>query len=352
MKYKQSYKSGLTREKIDAYSKASNPTRREIEGSLTGPFEQDALDGWETSGLQTGQMKRLDKRFQFQSSTPYIVGGALITICSIIFFFTFNTIETPKQVITEKIQLSTEQSDAIMPVSIDTMQELPKSRQIQITALKTTQQGIKSQPENTPMTQVDELPIVIFEPLKLEIESPTQKISTQKTAKEIYLHDLKLIDYSQYRSKPAIETERIILSGTPADLENKLHSETETTVTTVSIPYMDYIDKTMSYVGKGKWKQSLQRLQLILATYPDDVNGHFYAGLCSYNLQQYEDAKQHFATCLQLSFNNFNEEATWYLAQSLVANGEKNNAKQLLTTIRDQKGYYAKQAEQLLKGLK
>lgn len=352
MKHKQAYQTGLTREQIDAYSTAPNSTRREIEGSINDSFEQDALDGWEASGLQTGKMKRLDKRFQFQSYTPYIIGGVLTTLSIIILLTAFNKTDASLQPTKEKIQLSAEQSDAIMPISIDTMQELPKSRQIQITVIKTTQQGIKSQPENTPMTQVDEIPAVIFEPLKLEVEFPTQKISTQKSAKEIYLHDLKLIDYSQYRSKPAIETERIILSGTPADLENKLNSETETTVTTISIPYMDYIDKTMDYVGRGKWKQSLQRLQLILVTYPDDVNGHFYAGLCSYNLQQYEDAKLHFATCLQLSFNNFNEEATWYLAQSLVANGEKNNAKQLLTTIRDQKGYYAKQAEQLLKGLK
>jgi len=352
MKHKQAYQTGLTREEIDAYSNAPTSIRREIEGSLNDSFEQDALDGWETSGLQTNKMKRLDKRFHFQPYTPYIIGGVLTTLSIIILLATFNKVDPPLQPTKEKIQLSAEQSDAIMPVSIDTMQELPQSRQIQITVIKTTQQGIKSQPENTPLTQVDEIPTVILKPLKLEIEFPTQKISIQKTAKEIYLHDLKLIDYSQYRSKPAIETERIVLSGTPADLENKLNPETETTVTTISIPYMDYIDKTMGYVGRGKWKQSLQRLQLILVTYPDDVNGHFYAGLCSYNLQQYEDAKQHFATCLQLSFNNFNEEATWYLAQSLLANGEKNNAKELLTTIRDQKGYYSKQADRLLKGMK
>lgn len=354
MKHKFTYQSPLTREQIDAYRTGNNSARRETEGQLNDSFDQDAMDGWEESGLSTAAMhKRLDKRFASTNKGLYLVSGIAIVLITGAAFFLLNKTPQTETSSAPKVALSMEQSDAVMPESIDTMQELPKSEQISIVSIKNTQQDINTQPETAPITTIDELPAVVLEPLKLEEPQQEVKVSTQKNAKEIYLHDLKLIDYSQYRSRPVVPTERIVMTGTPADQEEKTSHEAEsTTITKVDVPYMDYIDKTMGYVSKGKWKQSLQRLQIVLETYEDDVNAHFYAGLCLYNLQQYEEAKTHFATCLQLSFSNFNEEATWYLAQSFLANGEKNKAKELLVVIRDQKGYYAKQAEKLLKGIR
>lgn len=353
MKHKSTYQSFLTREQIDAYRHASAASRRETEGQLSDAFDQDALDGWEESGLSTTAMHgRLDKRFGYSNKGLYLIGGtAAVVIVVSLLLLNLSGKETAPA--THQVELSVEHSDAVMPESIDTLEELPKSEQISIVSIKHTQQDINTQPETAPVSTIHELPQVVLEPLKLEESTPEVKVSTQKNAKEIYLHDLKLIDYSQYRSRPVIPTERIVMTGTPADQEEKNNHEAEsTTITKVDIPYMDYIDKTMGFVSKGKWKQSLQRLQIVLETYSDDVNAHFYAGLCLYNLQQYEEAKTHFATCLQLSYSNFNEEASWYLAQSFLANGEKTSAKELLTAIRDQKGYYAKQAEKLLKGIR
>lgn len=353
MKHKSTYQSHLTRERIDAYRNGNTTVRRETEGQISDSFDQDALDGWEESGLSTSAMhSRLDKRFSYSNKGLYLISATAAVLILSAFFLVkyFNKEATPQM---QQVELSVEHSDAVMPESIDTLQELPKSEQISIVSIKHNQQDIHTEPETAPVATIDELPKVVLEPLILEVSTPEVRVSTQKNAKEIYLHDLKLIDYSQYRSRPVIPTERIVMTGTPADQEEKTNHEAETTtITKVDIPYMDYIDKTMGFVSNGKWKQSLQRLQIVLETYPDDVNAHFYAGLCFYNLQQYEDAKTHFATCLQLSYSNFNEESSWYLAQSFLANGEKNSAKELLTAIRDQKGYYAKQAEKLLKGIR
>ena len=349
MKYKQTQRSGLSREQIDAYKNGSEQERRQIEGSVNGSFEQDALDGWQLSAAGTSSMKRLDKKFIRPSKLPLYLGvvAAVALTAGTIVFLSSSPVPTPAE---QKVQLSVEQTDVSIPASIDTLEALPETEQIQIASIKTMQQELQSQPATVPTTDLQEIPDVVLEPLTIaQPKESNPKIAKQKSAREIYYHDLKLIDYSAYRSKPVIETERVVLSGTPADQEEKGSQSTETTITTVAIPYMDYIDKTMLYVGKGKWKESLQRLQLIIKAYPDDVNGHFYAGLCSYNLQQYEDAKQHFANCLQLPFSNFNEEASWYLAQSLLANGEKSQAKELFVVIRDQKGYYSKQAEKVLK---
>jgi TolA-binding protein len=350
MSHKNTYRSGLSREQINSYGKASSSDRRKTEGAVTDGFDQDALDGWTEAGITTTSMKHADQRFRMKN--PSLLIGSIAVAVAITGTILFLNIGNETNLAQKQVELSVEQTDAILPVSIDTLQELPEKEQIQIASIRNTQREINEQPEDAPLTVVEDLPTVVLEPIELKSEATPQKISIQKTAKEIYLHDLKLIDYSQYRSKPVIPTERIVLTGTPADEEKKDEQETETEITQVDIPYMDYIDKTMDYVNRGKWKQSLQRLQLILETYPDDVNAHFYAGLCCYNLQQFVDAQQHFASCLQLSFNNFNEEAAWYLAQSMLANGEKSNAKEMLILIRDQKGYYSKQAEKLLKGIK
>ena len=349
MKYKQTYQSGLSREQIDAYKSASEQTRREIEGSVNGSFEQDALDGWQMSAAGTSSMHRLDKKFSSPSSWPIYLGGAslaVIAVAGVLFFRNTPSETLPSK---EKVELSVEQTDISLPAAIDTLEALPETQQIHIASIKTTQQELQSQPATVPTTDLQEIPALVLEPLIISVPAETNpKLVKQKSAKEVYYHDLKLIDYSAYRTSPTIETEQLMLSGTPANQES-MQEATETTLTTVSIPYSIYIKKTMLYVGKGKWKESLQRLQLIVKTYPDDVNGHFYAGLCSYNLQQYNEAKQHFASCLQLPFSNFNEEASWYLAQSLLANGEKTEAKELFVVIRDQKGYYSKQAEKVLK---
>ena len=55
---------------------------------------------------------------------------------------------------------------------------------------------------------------------------------------------------------------------------------------------------------------------------------------------------------IQLEYSNFNEEAEWYLAESRLANGEKTAAKELFTKIKNQKGFYSKQAEKNLKNWK
>ena len=355
MKHKPTYQQGLSREDIHVYRNGSEPVRRKVEGAVSDGFDQDALDGWQAIPGGTSSMRDIDKRFRMRPArTPYYIGAGILTIAIVAGILLFREPDGSSGTIqqAQPVQLSVEQSDVVITPSIDSLEALPQEQQLQIATLKTTQQELQQQPEAIPTTSVNEIPEIILKPLTLPEPKTDLTISKQRTAKEVYFHDLKLVDYRQYRTNPVVETERIVLSGTPADMELNTEEASAPMVETVSIPYIDYLEKTMRYVSRGKWKQSLQRLQLVIAIYPDDLNAHFYAGLCSYNLQQYGDAKQHFATCMQLPFSNFNEEAAWYLAQSLLANGEKNSAKEVFTAIRDQKGYYAKQADKVLKGMK
>ncbi len=322
-----------------------------------GDFEKDAAEGWSDSGVSLSAMKGLDAKANrmFGHNNNWLLFATMaVVVCAMVvgslLFLEDN--QQPKQT-----QLTVEQTDLATPEKFDTLVALNKTEQL--TAEEVKQKHVMEEqgmvPESVePLAYVnfENISPEILEPLPLVIENKEVKVSNQRLAKEIYLHHMKAIDYSEYRNKPEISIEQVILTGLPANFESEEEVEAESTTKTVQIPYMDYLEKTMNYVDKGKWKQALTRFEEILKAYPDDVNAMFYSGMCYYNLQQYQQACMHFSASLQLNFSNFTEEATWYLAKSRLANNEKSLAKELFTAIRDNKGYYAKQAEKVLKDWK
>jgi TolA-binding protein len=315
-------------------------------------FDRDALEGWKHSGIPFSKMKELDRKMKFpkMNFTPYILGLAVFGL-GILAFFLF---KDPTNVVPDKkpILVKVENTDLQIPEEIDTLEAIPQKDQITVTEMKNSQNEIKNLPEVTQKEELVDIPFphLVLEPLPAVIEQKPVIVSKQKLAKEVYLQDLKAIDYSQYRSKPTVQIEQIILTGIPAEQENidDVVPE-EPQMKLVNVPYMDYLEKSLNYTNRGKWKQALSRFNEIIRNYPDDVNARFYAGWCYYNLGQYNDACINFSACLQLEFSNFNDEAEWYLAESRLANGEKNSAKELFIKIKNQKGFYSKQAEKVLK---
>jgi tetratricopeptide (TPR) repeat protein len=189
------------------------------------------------------------------------------------------------------------------------------------------------------------LPLKEIQPYSIKPKMTLDK----KHAKEIYLNDFKLVDYRSYRSKPEIQSKQITLSGTPAD-EGAIASETENANwKSIDVPYHDYINQTVEQFKTGNFKQTLNRTQYILTFYPKDINALFYGGLCFYNLNEIDQAIESFQKVIANPFNNFDEEALWYLANAYDLKNDKVKAKELLQMIVSQKGYYAKQADKMLK---
>lgn len=318
-------------------------------------FDRDALEGWQDSHVPFSKMKQLDHRMHFPKTnfSPYIIGLAAVAIIvtGIVFIPKKNhPIEKEKSIL-----VKLEHTDINIPEEIDSLIAIPQKDQITVREIKTSQNEIKNLPIEEKKEENIEIPFpnLVLEPLPLVIEQKPINVSKQKIAKEIYLQDLKAIDYSHYRNKPTVQIEQIILSGIPANQENKdAVVQEEPQMKLVNVPYMDYLDKSLNYTNRGKWKQALSRFNEIIKNYPDDVNARFYAGWCYYNLGQYNDACINFSACLQLEFSNFNDEAEWYLAESRLANGDKNSAKELFVKIKNQKGFYSKQAEKVLKNWK
>lgn len=341
----------------DEFEKLIQDVSKRQSSQQLDDFDRDALDGWKNSGVSFEQMKQLDRKMKFpkkNSIIPYIIGLSVLLIGTAAFFFLKEDSVDPKT--TEKpLMVKVENTDLRIPEEIDTLEVIPQKDQITVNEVKTSQNEIKNLPVETKKEELVEIPFpeTVLEPLPLVIEQKPVTVSKQKTAKEIYIQDLKAIDYSQYRTKPTVQIEQIILTGIPADLENIDDvAPEEPQIKLINVPYIDYLEKSLNYTNRGKWKLALSRFNEIIKTYPDDVNARFYAGWCYYNLGQYNEACLNFSACLQLEFSNFNEEAEWYLAQSRLANGEKALSKELFQKIKNQKGFYSKQAEKVLKNWK
>ncbi len=320
-------------------------------------FEKDALDGWKASGAGVSQMKHMDKlaakKFGGSSFSLFtFIGMATVGAAIAIIYNMYQPNQEDFK--PKKQQMAIESTELALPEKIDTLVELKKDVQIHSTEMITKNQEGKTASNTTTSetAQFIETMDISLEPLPTNIEDKEVAISKQKIAKEIYPHGIKAIDYSVYRTNPEVKIEQTILTGLPANYESENDIETEAKTKTVLVGYGDYLDKTLSYIQKSRWKNALARCEEILADYPDDINALFYSGFCFYNLQQYDKACAQFSACLQLNFSNFNEEASWYLAKSRLANGEKALAKELFKGIKDSKGYYYKDAEKVLKDWK
>lgn len=335
----------LTREEIQSYLSAHDEReKRVIEGkALHNEFDNDALEGWSAYGTGISDLKQLDKKYTPSPKTWMIYSGiTVIVVVTGIYFYTRQQ-DPPVQI----AAVSIEKTDYILPDSVEKLIEIPKNELITLDEIKVVKQPVKSVTEEKAsekkeeiiekkQIEIDELPIV-----KPAVTTEKQKLQKIK-AKEIYLNNLKLIDYRNYRNKPELTVESIQLSGVPANKEIKEEQLKESAVSTIEIPYYDYISKTTFLLDEGAYKKALARCNIILTHYQDDVNALFYSGICYYNLAEYNRAIEAFKRCMESKFNNFDEEAEWMLANSYQANGEKDKAKVLFQSIKEKGGFYSK----------
>ena len=338
----------LTRTKIKEYQTTGIDEKKNFieRATIEDLFENDALEGFSENNIGLSSMKKLDARFKSNNSWVFYSIG-MICCLFILVYLILPSKQNQENLIHKTMQKTIEKTDVELPKDIALMDELPAKRQIHIQQLKTDFTAIEKQQENS-FSEIK--PTINEKPAQpIQMDEPEKAIiHGNLMAKEIYLHDLKLIDYREYRSQPKISTEQRLLTGTPANIDNFDNKNEEVEWKTVEIPYIDYLEKTIALFSKGLNKKALSRLQTILATYPDDVNANFYAGLCYFNLKQYTSAQSCFKNCILSKYINFQEEAEWYLALSAAANGQVKESTELFNLIIKRGGYYSKEAKKVL----
>ncbi len=351
----------LSREDITDYG--DNPdaaTQHRVETKeVSGSFEADAMEGWEAMNYDVGVMKNLDHKFMGSSNIGWYIAGSVVVAATIVTVVLLNSspeetkntqVAQADEKITELLddqELTLEKTDLVLPDSISEMKDAPVELQIE-------PKKIENEFKEMQTEYVDKAPPVIemipLDKVRMEIRQiEPEVIEKSKSAAEIYLYRLKLVDYRKYRSKPKVKTKQVVLTGTPASKEGKNSEEPVSEMQEIEIPYIEYLSKTMRKFSRGSYKNALTRFDVILETYKDDVNANFYSGLCLYNLGEYEEAIDRFLACRLSVYTNFDEEAQWMTALSYEELGQNDKARIYFQKIIDQGGFYKKRAQSKMK---
>lgn len=379
-------KPSLKRSDIDGYQEDADQQHKLEEQALSDDFDADALEGFSESALKTDAMHSLDEKIK----STYGSGGtnwgkvialtSVIAACVVIAFILFNpsglkeqelALNTKEEQPNEKEQIEvTNESDEEETDDVENEKEpevvdqLDHPEETSPTRIKRPQpkalsDQVESQLDQEPVMSAEDIPDAKAENMEMLTFEPTSSIphNSKKElkygqAKEFYMLDFKLVDYRAYREKPIKEV-RLEVSGTPAYMENDSDERSDAVFEEkeVEITYVDYLEQTLDYFQNEKYKKALQQFETILHQYEDDVNANFYAGLCAFNLENYETAQSFFKKAYSLQYGNFKEEANWFEALSLLKQNKKAPAKKMLEKIAKDNGFYAEQAKEKLKEL-
>jgi tetratricopeptide (TPR) repeat protein len=336
----------LLRKDIIEYKTTLDSSRKnEIEMNvIDDDFERDSLDGWSENQVSIQQLKSLDSKIKFNFRFKLILSTIFTAIVSsiILLIVLYPKESNEKESGKDKKNIITS-STFIPKDSIKSFQELPQKLQIKPSRIKADfeEKELFISNESIEIKEINREPIRL--PVK-NLEKINNSISKRENlAKETFLNDLKIIDYRFYRSRP-IESVKNELGGTPADRELNIN-ESVKNEKGIEFTYFSYLDKSLHYFSKTKFKTALNRFEVILETYPDDANALFYSAICLYNLNQFELCENRLLKLQNIRFTNFNQEQHWYLLLVYKSLGKKDSFDILKEKIILENGYYSKSAK-------
>ncbi|MFK8044889.1 MAG: tol-pal system YbgF family protein [Crocinitomicaceae bacterium] len=337
--------------------------------ALSDSFLKDAMDGYSETpqGLQYFNRKianRFSSRFKYWTIASLSI--ALLVMTGL--YFTKKTDAVSEQSISknnintltiDNVAKETGYSEIeIIPDEIETLQMIESADQIKTKAVKN---DFSTNETYHAETQEKNENIVLIDPNDLLVDEELPEIIVARKAKKKviypyrYFYDMAVVDYSRFENREKIISKTVyrLSGGLDASFENsKARDEQELVEKTVQVGYLDYLEETLYYFSKDKYKNALKRVKTISNQYKNDLNALFYGGLCYYNLGDFSTALIEFNTILQLTEGPFTEEAQWYKAKTLIKLNEMSDAKNALADIILFNGYYAQQAGDLLGEIK
>lgn len=373
-------KKPLSRQEIDDL-KSDQATYETQQKAEDGGFNTEAMEGWSAVDTDVNStMQSLDRKIgkQFTESNSahgqksiYFFLATFMLVMLVLIIYTYQGNKVARESITETvtenknettITSSPNQSDDKTETveneiaAIENYTPITKSEQITKEQLKNSTEKTVESPQGNQTESENRI-----KPHKVDELSPKPLPNTSSnnemelsylTVSEVYLNSLKTVDYRKLRDQKKIKLLKELPIGTPA---NQANSDDESLATTESLTkevnYIDYLDETQRLFAKESFKRALRRYLIILDHYPDDVNAHFYSGLCYHNLGKYEKAIEHFDDSYTLAIGNFKEEAEWFKAKALLKTNDQKGAVQLLNKIVKEGGFYSEQAAELLNSL-
>jgi|GEM_PF-1980861 len=163
-----------------------------------------------------------------------------------------------------------------------------------------------------------------------------------------FIFDLKVTNYDLYY-KDEIAVRDLPLTGTPAKYETEDglgdSKEEKDDLPVRLVPADQFLREGLLAFRDGRYGRCIGKMETLLEHNPDDINALFYTAVSYVKLEMYSKAIPLLDKIIAAENNVFDEEAEWYKALALDANGDSDAAQSLFVKIRDNGGFYAKQAE-------
>lgn len=347
-------------QKIDAYlnGQMSVEDKRTFEKEVqNSPFLKDALEGFENNPTALSdfkQLKQAKKPFKTNWITILLVTGSVV-LGNFLFYRFYpaeRSVESTKKV--AEVTETPKQNFELIPATYDTLSPIEVEEEIQakeITEHHTKDKKFSSQDQqqvfNSHPNEIIDIKAVEFIEFDEEIKNTSNQ--THKVYPFVYYYDMAVVDYTKYENRTqTITKSQYVLSGLDAAYESESNkNQSELIEKKVEIAYMDYLEESMYYFSKRKYKQALQHFDVIITQYKNDLNALFYGGLSYFNLKQFEQAKSNFERIIEMDENPFYEDAEWYLVKIYIKQNQIQKAKKSLNHIIIQNGFYTPQAIEL-----
>ena len=332
--------------------------------ALSDSFLKDAMDGYAENPQAIQYFNQtLSGRFnsRFKYWTIAVLSIALLVMTGL--FFNQHSKLPQQEYITEgrlpiaekNEQIKTENTSEIevLPAAIETLRTIQVAEQINTKRVKedfaiNDTYHAEAEEENDNIVLIDPNNLLVDEELP-------EIIVAKKTQKKVvypyrYFYDMAVVDYGRFENREKLIHKTVYtLSGVDASFESEsARNNQELVVKTVQVGYLTYLEETLYYFSKDRYKNALKRLNIISSHFKNDLNAMFYGGLCYYNLGEFDTALQEFNAILSLKQGPFTEEAQWYKAKTLLKLERNRAAKKLLAEIILVNGYYAEQAKELM----
>jgi TolA-binding protein len=112
------------------------------------------------------------------------------------------------------------------------------------------------------------------------------------------------------------------------------------------------LEQGVNLYFQSNYSEASQQFNYFLNLYPDNIEAHFYNGLCYIYLNEFESAITSFDFVLHESYNYYQEYANWYLALCYIRTNNNETAKILLQQIAKEKSFFSGKAKTVLGKLK
>lgn len=227
-------------------------------------------------------------------------------------------------------------------------------------------------PQNVPQEQVnDYVAVVVNDRLELKLEKADPVLPplpepeeqredlrvTRSNRSVTLLNHLLVVDYSNYFGD--IELNSLVNNALVSSDHVEARYEVETQhnevldaeIVTTLIPYLEYLEMALDKFEEDDFSGAVKDFETIRKQYPEDVNAHFYGGLCYYNLDKMSKAIDYFQHVQENPANTFDQDAQYYEAKAWIKKGNDVKAREVLEAIVELNDFYKGAAEVLLQDL-